>query len=122
MTAARTPQLNDEDLELLSAYIDSRLSAAERAALEERLSREPALRAILDELRATVSALRSLEPARPPRSFTLDPAQVRPRAGPFSLFTGLLPLAGPLVAVLVCAVLAVTVVGRGGLGGAPAAA
>jgi hypothetical protein len=79
MTTNFDPHLNDSDLDLLSAYIDRRLSAEERAALERRLDREPALRGQLDELSATVALLRDLEPARPPRSFALDPAVVAPR-------------------------------------------
>jgi anti-sigma factor RsiW len=79
MTQSSNLQLNDADLELLSAYIDSQLANDERAALEERLRREPALRAALDELRATVVLLHELEPLKPPRSFTLDPQIYQPR-------------------------------------------
>lgn len=71
----------ERDLKLLSAYLDNQLSVAERVALERRVAAEPALRAELEELRATAAALRALTPLRPPRSFTLDPATVaRPRA------------------------------------------
>src|SRR5262245_40683105 len=73
MTQSPNPQLNDADLELLSAYIDSQLTSAARAACEERLRREPTLRAALDELRATIVLLHELEPPKPPRSFALDP-------------------------------------------------
>lgn len=73
------PQLNNSDLELLSTYIDQRVTGSERAALEARLEQEPALRQALDELRSTVTLLRELPPVRPPRSFTIDPATVKPR-------------------------------------------
>jgi hypothetical protein len=79
MTAYPDPQLNDSDLELLSAYIDQQLTAAERAALDQRLENEPALQLALDELRTTVGLLRELPPARPPRSFVLDPQSVAPK-------------------------------------------
>jgi len=79
MTRYPNPQLNDSDLELLSAYIDQQLTAAERAALDRRLEHEPALQIALDELRATVGLLRELPPARPPRSFALDPQSVAPK-------------------------------------------
>ncbi len=72
----RTPPLSEADSDLLSAYIDQQLSTNERAALEQRLEQEPELRLALDELRATVEALRALPPVAPPRSFTL-PATVR---------------------------------------------
>lgn len=76
----------DADLELLSAYIDNQLSVAERVGLEQRLRTEPLLRAELAELRATTELLRELEPVRPPRSFTLDPATAprRVRFFPFA--------------------------------------
>lgn len=79
MTQQPTPQLNDNDIELLSAYIDDQLSAGERSTLEVRLEREPALREALAELRATVELLHELPVLPPPRSFTIDPASVRPR-------------------------------------------
>jgi hypothetical protein len=70
----------ERDVELLSAYLDNQLSVAERIHIERRMEAEPALRVELEGLRATVGALRDLEPVRPPRSFTLDPAKVaRPR-------------------------------------------
>jgi anti-sigma factor RsiW len=78
--SSATPTGPEQDLELLSAYLDQQLSSAERVNLERRFAAEPQLQRELDELRATVAALRNLEPERPPRSFTLDPAQVaRPR-------------------------------------------
>src|SRR5262245_54483122 len=79
MTKYPDPQLNDSDLELLSAYIDQQLTAAERAALDRRLENEPALQLALDELRTTVGLLRDLPLARPPRSFALDPQSVAPK-------------------------------------------
>jgi hypothetical protein len=79
MTINSDPQLNDTDLELLSAYIDRQLGAGERAALERRLSQEPLLRGVLDELRATVTLLHDLEPLKPPRSFTIAAPASAPR-------------------------------------------
>jgi anti-sigma factor RsiW len=122
MTLLQNQQLNDDDLELLSAYIDNQLVAGERGALEERLRREPGLRTALEELRGTVAVLRELEPLRPPRSFTLDPAAFAPRPSP--LF-GWMRLGATLASVLLALTFAIDFVGRGGsLGGAgaPAAA
>jgi hypothetical protein len=79
MTINSNSQLNDADLELLSAYIDSQLDDSERAALERRLTQEPVLRGVLDELRATVGLLHDLEPLRPPRSFMLAVPATAPR-------------------------------------------
>src|SRR6266508_6470094 len=120
MTVPQNQQLSDADLELLSAYIDNRLTADERAALEQRLRNEPALRGTLDDLRGTVTLLRGLPPLTPPRSFTLDPAAFAPRPSP--LF-GWLRLGATLASVLLALTFAVDLVGRGGLSGsAPAAA
>lgn len=71
----------EQDLELLSAYLDNQLTGPERVNLERRLGAEPRLRRELDELRATTAALRELEPLPLPRSFTLDPATVGRRRG-----------------------------------------
>jgi len=73
--------LAEQDLQLLSAYLDNRLGAAERVSLERRLGGDPQLQSELEALRTTVATLRSLDPVPLPRSFTLDPATVaRPRA------------------------------------------
>ncbi|HEY3231912.1 MAG TPA: hypothetical protein VGJ87_21960 [Roseiflexaceae bacterium] len=121
MTVPQNQQLSDADLELLSAYIDNRLTADERATLEQRLRDEPALRGTLDDLRGTVTLLRGLPPLTPPRSFTLDPAAFAPRPSP--LF-GWLRLGATLASVLLALTFAVDLVGRGGglTGSAPAAA
>ena len=63
--------MKPQDFDRLSAYIDDQLSPAEKAALEQRLGREPELRSALSELRLTVTALRALPQVRPPRNFTL---------------------------------------------------
>ncbi len=52
---------NDEfDDELLSAYVDGELTAAERALVEERLRSDPTAAALVDELRSLSSAIKAL--------------------------------------------------------------
>lgn len=52
---------NDEfDDELLSAYVDGELTAAERALVEERLRNDPAAAALVEELRSLSSTIKSL--------------------------------------------------------------
>lgn len=119
------PQLNDRDLELISAYIDGQLSAEERREVERRLDDEADLRLAYEELRATVQVLRDLEPVRPPRSFTLDPAKVAPqRRTAARLGWGrLLQVAGVFAAVLVAAIGTLSVIGSlGSSAPAPASA
>ncbi len=98
-------QSTDDDLVLLSSYLDRRLAPAEQQAVEERLQVDHALQTELDELRITTALLRDLEPVVPPRSFTLDPEQVRPRR---PLFVGWMRL-GSLLAALVLALTVTTV-------------
>lgn len=119
MTTRPAPQLNSDDLEQLSAYLDRQLSDTERGVLEARLREEPALREALDELRATVAALRGLEPLRPPRSFTISPAVARQHA---PWWSRLLRPAGGLVGALMVLVIAVGLIRSMSFGaGAPAA-
>ena len=117
------PQLNDRDLELISAYIDGQLSAEERREVERRLDNEADLRLAYEELRATVQVLRDLEPVRPPRSFTLDPANVALQRPPATRlgWGRLLQVAGVFAAVLVAAIGTLSVIGSLG-GSAPASA
>lgn len=51
---------NDFDDELLSAYVDGELTAAECALVEERLRTDPAAAALVEELRGLSAAVKSL--------------------------------------------------------------
>ena len=73
-------QVSRRDLEGLSAYMDGRLAPAEAAALERRLEHDAQLRGALQELRQTVTLLRSLPSIPLPRSFTLSPEGIGRRA------------------------------------------
>ena len=112
------PQLNDRDLELISAYIDGQLSAEERREVERRLDDEADLRLAYEELRATVQVLRDLEPVRLPRSLTLDPAKVALQRPPATRlgWGRLLQVAGVFAAVLVVAIGTLSVIGSMGSG------
>lgn len=68
--------MNRRDLELLSSYLDGQLKPSDSARLEARLSKDPDLRAVLEDLRATRSLLRQLPMRKAPRNFTLTPAMV----------------------------------------------
>ncbi len=59
------------DVELLSAYLDGKLRAAEAARLEARLAGDQTLRALMQQLREARSLLRSLPRRKAPRNFTL---------------------------------------------------
>ena len=63
-----------------TAYIEGRATDTEMGALQERAGREPGLMVELDSLRQTVSLLKSVEPAKAPRSFALSHAPVQVRA------------------------------------------
>src|SRR5215470_13245441 len=119
MTIHPDPQLNDADLELLSAYIDRQLGDDERAILERRLNDEPALRGALEELRATVALLRDLEPLKPPRSFTI----AAPVAAPRRAWSFPWPALGSALIAMVCLLtFGYLLIRSGGSGGTTASA
>ncbi|MCA2002053.1 MAG: hypothetical protein LDL51_09330 [Chloroflexi bacterium] len=62
---------NFRDIELLSLYLDGQLSSFESARLEARLSSDPELNSILNDLRVARGMLRQLPPRKAPRNFTL---------------------------------------------------
>ena len=64
----------EKRLEVLGAYLDNALTAAERARLEEQLAGDADLREELERLRVFKLQLRALSRRRVPRSFALDPA------------------------------------------------
>ena len=68
--------MNTRDLELLSSYLDGQLRPSDSARLEARLSSDPDLRAVLDDLRAARGLLRQLPMRKAPRNFTLTPKMV----------------------------------------------
>jgi anti-sigma factor RsiW len=68
--------MNQRDLELLSSYLDGQLKPSDSARLEKRLASDPALRAVLDDLRSARGLLRQLPMRKAPRNFTLTPKMV----------------------------------------------
>lgn len=68
--------MNQRDLELLSSYLDEQLKPSDSARLERRLSSDPDLRAVLDDLRSARGLLRQLPMRKAPRNFTLTPKMV----------------------------------------------
>ena len=90
--------MNQHDLELLSSYLDGQLKPSDSARLEARLSSDPNLRAVMDDLREARSLLRRLPSRKAPRNFTLTRKMVGqnppvPRAYPaFRFVTALATL------------------------------
>ena len=113
-----TPAPTPQDLLLLSAYLDGQISPSARAALEERLAADPALRALLEDLRATRTVLRAAPTLRPPRDFTLDPA-LYGRATPFWARGGLFRVAGFVGAAAAAVLIAFGVLFTGNQAAAP---
>lgn len=112
------PGRQEQDLELLSAYLDNELTTAERINLERRFTSEPRLQRELDDLRTTVGALRTLEPVRPPRSFTLDPAKVaRPR--PFFPLTWVMQMGSGLAGFALVLLATVQLLAAGAIPASP---
>ncbi len=87
--------MNFRDVELLSAYLDGKLSRSDAARLESRLSADPDLRGTLEQLRETRGLLRRLPQRRAPRNFRLTPKMVgirppEPRSYPVFRFATVL--------------------------------
>lgn len=116
------------DVELLSAYLDGNLTQADSARLEARLSADPDLASVYQDLSQARSVLRRLPRRRAPRNFTLSPKLfgVRP---PLPRAYPVLRLASGLAAALFFITLVGSIAGFGALpaaqapmlGGAPSA-
>lgn len=72
----------DRDWELLNAYADGELPAADVAAFEARLAAEPALMVALEQIREISGALSGYIPAEPPVAENAPMAQPAPQPAP----------------------------------------
>jgi hypothetical protein len=102
--------INDETLELLSAYLDGALPEAERSALEARLAASADLRRELEELRSVSLSIKDLPKEPLPAGF-LARLQARRARGdkPRQDWVFLPPAARPLVAAMSIGVIALTI-------------
>jgi len=66
-------RITDRDIELISSYLDSRLSPVENEKVRARLKSEPQFKQLLDEFTYTRRLLQALPQKRAPRNFTLSP-------------------------------------------------
>jgi hypothetical protein len=97
--------LSDRERADLAAYADGSLPPARRAALEERLDAEPRLRALVDEQRRAVAAVRAIDVPAPAALRARLEAQrrdrrERPRRGRLALAGGLATSVAALALVL----------------------
>lgn len=100
--------------ELLSAYLDNQVTAAERGRVQQHLQGCSACQAELNSLRQTISMLHALPRVAVPRAFTLSEAQVRvgrPSAQPAWLGSALRGLAA-VSAILIVAVVGAMLLNR----------
>ncbi|GEM_PF-5003278 len=99
------PSIDDE---LLSAYLDGQVSPAERAAVDAVIAADPAVRAHVADLRATVTLLRALPQPALRRTFILTPEQAAAiRPARMAWLTRLFPTVAAIsaVAAVLCLVL-----------------
>lgn len=75
---AAEQNINPQDYELLSAYIDGELSDDERIMLEQRLTTDTFLQQELSSLRNTVSLIHQLPTMTAPRNFSLTAEMMQP--------------------------------------------
>ena len=117
MTKPRFPTRSTIGDELLSAYLDGQVTAAERQRVEQALAADAGLRERYDALQMTVNLLQEAPPLRVPRAFVLSEAQVlaaggkvrgAPQPGFFDrLFPRLMPLAAAASAILLIVLLSI---------------
>lgn len=85
-SADPAPTPDERRDELLSAYLDDDLTAAERAELDARLKTDAALRDAFEGMQTVRDTLATLEVVRAPRSFAITaPAPAARRFRPFDL-------------------------------------
>jgi len=110
----------DRDLEQLSAYIDLRLSPAEKMKVEARLETDPAFKKLFTELTYTRRLLRALPQKPAPRNFTLSAEfATSPRRAPW--LQPVLSFVSIAAAVLLVVVFASSYLLGGARNAAPAA-
>jgi anti-sigma factor RsiW len=94
--------------ELLTAYIDDKLTSKDRRSFEHLLEADVSLRADLEQQQSIKESLRQLPQIRAPRSFTLDPALYgRPQPQPRLQFYPALRAATVLAAFVFVALISV---------------
>ena len=127
MTNPRFPTRSNISDELLSAYIDGQVTAAERQRVEQALATDAHIREQYETLRMTVTLMQKTPPMPVPRAFVLSEAQVLAAGGKVKgveqpglwerLFPRFMPLATAAVALLLVALLSVDFLpGLGGMG------
>lgn len=84
--------INFREIELLSSYLDGQLNATESTRLESRLTSDPELASVLNDLRTVRGILSKLPVRKAPRNFTLTRQMVGlkpplPRAYPIFRFS-----------------------------------
>lgn len=103
------PSRRQRQTELLSAYLDGRLSPREQAEVERLLEASEEARRELDALRAVVALVQQAPAVQPPRSFTLRPEMVAARAP--ARAGGVARVAAPAAVALAAFFLAFSLVG-----------
>ncbi|MEI8132011.1 MAG: hypothetical protein WCG34_06225 [Leptolinea sp.] len=75
-----TARLNDHEWEMLSAYMDGRVSSAEKAQLEQRLQANPEMAAAYSSLVKTRAILQATPRVKRRRNFYLTSEMLRPKS------------------------------------------
>lgn len=97
----------EKRLEVLGAYLDDALTAAERVHLEGQLAADASMREELERLRVFKMQMRAMPRRRVPRSFALDPSlYARPKSQPLMQLYPVLRGATALTAFLLIFTLA----------------
>ncbi len=107
----------EKDREMLNAYVDGQLNAADARRMEEKIQADPALQVEINQLLLLKQQLRAMPHRRVPRSFVLDPTLYgAPERRPLSNAYPALRTATALTALLFVFVLGLSLV-QGSVGG-----
>jgi hypothetical protein len=79
-------EMNARDLEMISSYLDGKLTAGEKARLEASLQSDSELKKAYEQMRRTRMMLRAAPKARASRNYMLRPEMVRAKKPQFRLY------------------------------------
>lgn len=113
------PTAEERRDELLSAFLDDELSAADRAELEARLASDADMREALDGMRVIKDTLATLEVVRAPRSFAIAAPPTPSRQPGLRRFDLVARVGAMAASVAFVAVLAGDLTGGSGNGSTP---
>ncbi len=89
-----------DEWEMVSAYLDDQLPAAEKLIIEQQLGLRPELQSAYHELRRLKFAFKSLPPKKAPRNYTLSPKEKKEKTSIFQMLVPAFGFSSAVAAIL----------------------